>query len=199
MERDTPTQVKAIQAKWQVEAKAVPLAQRDERALWEEFRAACDAVFTARHAKRKEEDDRRQARRKEDDERRHGKEQAQEEVVAALEQLRNATDKDDAEIRRALRDAQEQWKQRTGRADAPSSAIEARFRNAKAAVETMLSTRSRSREAAVWQALASKERLCEELDQSVLSGAIPGDTGSEHPASPAGRRFPACQAHPSRR
>jgi len=182
MERDTPSQVKAIQAKWQVEAKAVPLAQRDERALWEEFRAACDAVFTARHAKRKEEDDRRQARRKEDDDRRHGKEQAQEEVVAALEQLRNATDKDDAEIRRAMRDAQEQWKQRTGRADAPSSAIEARFRNAKAAVETMLSTRSRSREAAVWQALAAKERLCEELDRSVLSGAIPSDTGSEHPA-----------------
>jgi len=181
MERDTPSLVKAIQAKWQVEAKAVPLAQRDERALWEEFRAACDAVFTARNAKRKEEDDRRHARRKEDDERRHGKERAQEEVVAALEELRNATDKDEAEIRRGLRDAQEQWRQRTGRADAPSSALEARFRNAKAAVETMLSSRSRSREAAVWQALAARERLCEELDQSVLSGAAPSDTGGESP------------------
>jgi hypothetical protein len=181
MDRDTPSLVKAIQARWQVEAKAVPLAQRDERALWEEFRAACDAVFTARNAKRKEEDDRRQARRKEDDERRHGKERAQEEVVAALEELRNATDKDEAEIRRGLRDAQEQWRQRTGRADAPSSALEARFRNAKAAVEAMLSSRSRSREAAVWQALAARERLCEELDQSVLSGAAQSDTGGESP------------------
>ena len=88
MERDTPSQVKAIQAKWQVEAKATPLAQRDERVLWEEFRAACDAVFTARNAKRKEEDERRNAKRKEDDERRQGKERALEEVVVALEQLK---------------------------------------------------------------------------------------------------------------
>ena len=68
-----------------------------------------------------------QAKRKEDDERRHGKEQALEEVVAALEQLAQATDKDDAEIRRALRDAQDQWKQRTGRADAPSPAHRSAF------------------------------------------------------------------------
>jgi hypothetical protein len=62
LDRDAPSQVKAIQAKWQAEAKAKPLAQRDERALWEEFRAACDAVFTARNAKRKEEDERRQGK-----------------------------------------------------------------------------------------------------------------------------------------
>ncbi len=34
-ERDAPSQVKAIQARWQEHAKAMPLAQRDERALWE--------------------------------------------------------------------------------------------------------------------------------------------------------------------
>ena len=160
LDRDAPSQVKAIQAKWQAEAKAKPLGQRDERALWEEFRAACDAVFTARNAKRKEED-----------ERRHGKERALEEVVVSLERLKDATDKDDAEIRRALRDAQDQWKQRTSRADAPRPAMESRFRNAKSAVETMLAARGRSREAAVWQTLAAKERLCDELDRSVLESA----------------------------
>jgi len=159
LDRDAPSQVKAIQAKWQAEAKAKPLAQRDERALWEEFRAACDAVFTARNAKRKEEDERRQ-----------GKERGLEEVVVGLERLKQATDKDDAEIRRALRDAQDQWRQRTGRADAPRPAMETRFRNAKSAVETMLSSRGRSREAAVWQTLAAKERLCDELDRSIQDG-----------------------------
>lgn len=158
-DRDAPSQVKAIQAKWQAEAKATPLNQRDERALWEEFRAACDAVFTARNAKRKEED-----------ERRHGKERELEEVVIGLERLKQATDKDDAEVRRSLRDAQDQWRQRTGRAEPTRPAMETRFKNAKSAVETMLSSRGRSREAAVWQTLAAKERLCDELDRSVLDG-----------------------------
>src|SRR6185369_10230189 len=168
LDRDAPSQVKAIQAKWQTEAKANPLPQRDERALWEEFRAACDAVFTARNAKRKEEDDRRQ-----------GKDRALEDIVVALERLKDATDKDDAEVRRALRDAQDQWRQRTGRADAPRPAMETRFRNAKSAVETMLAGRGRSREAAVWQTLAEKERLCDELDRSVLDGTSPSQLQGE--------------------
>jgi hypothetical protein len=182
LDRDAPSQVKAIQARWQAEAKAHPLGQRDERALWDEFRAACDAVFSARNAKRKE-----------DDERRQGKERAVEEVVVALERLKDATDKDDAEIRRALRDAQDQWKQRTARgspgAAAPRPALETRFRNAKSAVETMLSSRGRSREAAVWQTLAAKERLCDELDRAVVDGA-----GSESPVVASWDALPALPA-----
>jgi len=177
LDRDAPSQVKALQAKWQGEAKANPLPQRDERALWEEFRAACDAVFTARNAKRKEEDDRRQ-----------GKDRALEEVVVTLERLKDATDKDDAEVRRALRDAQDQWRQQTERArigvSAPRPAMETRFRNAKSAVETMLVGRGRSREAAVWQTLAAKERLCDEIDRSVLDAAgaaqTPGEAVAAH-------------------
>ena len=89
MERDTPSQVKAIQARWQEQAKALSLAQRDERALWEQFRAACDAVFNARQAKRKEEDDRKHEHRR-----------ALEELCAQLEQLARRADKDDQEMRR---------------------------------------------------------------------------------------------------
>jgi len=157
MDRDAPSQVKAIQARWQENAKAMPLAQRDERALWDELRAACDAVFEARHAKRKEEDDRRQTGRR-----------SLEETCEQLEQLARRTDGDEQEIRRALREVQEQWKQRVGRSDVPPG-LESRFRNAARAVETMASARARSREAAVWQTLAAKERLCEELDRLVGS------------------------------
>jgi hypothetical protein len=167
-ERDSLNQVKALQAKWQVEAKAVPLAHRDERALWEAFRAACDAVFNARHAKRKEED-----------ERKHGNRRALEEICVQLEALAHATDKDDAEVRRALREAQDQWRQQAGRPDPSMSAVETRFRNAKSAVEAMLSAHVRSRESAVWQTFAAKERLCEDLDRAVLGGAGAGDAPSE--------------------
>jgi hypothetical protein len=43
----------------------------------------------------------------------------------------------------------------------------------------MLSARVRAREAAVWQTLAAKERLCEDLDGLVRSGADPAQTGAQ--------------------
>jgi hypothetical protein len=85
-------------------------------------------------------------------------------VCAELEQLATAADKDDNDLRRALRDLEAQWRTRTGGFDPALRGVESRFRSAKAAVEAALSARARSREAAVWQTLAAKERLCEELD-----------------------------------
>ena len=160
MERELPSQVKAIQAKWQVEAKALALAQRDERALWNQFRAACDAVFDARQNKRKEEDGRKNEHRR-----------GLQELCAQLEQLARAADQDDQEVRRVLRDLQEQWKLKAGAASPELRELESRYTKAKAAVEAMLSARVRSREAAVWQTLAAKERLCEELDLLLRAGA----------------------------
>jgi hypothetical protein len=161
MERGAASQVKAIQARWQEQAKAAPLTQRDERALWEQFRVACDAVFSARQVKRKEEDNRKHEHRR-----------ALEEICVQLEQLARATDKDDQVIRRGLRELQEQWKNKLGGFDPALSGIESRFRSAKKAVEVAASARARSREAMVWQTLAAKERLCEELDS--LARSSPG-------------------------
>ena len=166
MDRDAPSQVKAIQAKWQAHAKGFALAQRDERVLWEQFRAACDAVFAARDAKRKQEDGVKVESRR-----------ALEAICVALEQLAVATDKDDSEIRRTLRDLDAQWRKGTGGSDPALRGVESRFRNAKTAVEAALSARGRSREAAVWQVLAAKERLCEELDALVrTTGNAPEST-----------------------
>jgi hypothetical protein len=159
MEREAPSQVKAIQARWQVQAKELPLAQRDERALWTKFRAACDAVFDARQSKRKEEDGRKNEHRN-----------ALQELCVQLEQLALVADKEDQELRRALRDLQEQWKQQIGGFDPSLRDLESRFTKGRTALETMLSMRVRSREAAVWQTLAAKERVCEELDALVRSG-----------------------------
>ena len=155
-ERDTLSQVRAIQAKWQEQAKALALERRDERALWEQFRAACDAVFNARDAKRKAEDGRKHEHRR-----------ALEELCEQLEQLARAADRDDQAVRRSARDLQEQWKKQAGGPDPALRGVESRFRAAKTAVEAALSARVRSRETAVWQTLAAKERLCEELDSLV--------------------------------
>ncbi len=178
MEREVPSQVKAIQARWQAEAKELPLAQRDERVLWTKFRAACDAVFEGRQSKRKEEDGRR-------NEHRH----ALQGLCAQLEQLAQAADKDDQEVRRALRELQDQWKQAAGVSAADARELEARFRKAKEAVELALAGRVRSRESAVWQTLAAKERLCEELDALLRAGgaAVPAETGPLDAQSAAAR------------
>ena len=159
MEREVPSQVKAIQARWQAEAKELSLAQRDERALWKQFRAACDAVFDARQSKRKEEDGRK-----------HEARHALQDLCAQAEKLALMTDQEDQEIRRALRDLQDQWKQKAGASSPDLRDLESRFTKGRVAVEAMLSARVRSREAAVWQTLATKERLCEELDALVRSG-----------------------------
>jgi hypothetical protein len=145
MERDAPAQVKAVQVKWQAQAKDLALGQRDERALWEQFRIACDAVFQAREAKRKEEDDRK-----------HEGRRALEDVCVQLEQLARATDKEDQELRRALRELQEQWRQKSRASAAPAlRGLESRFATATSAVEAAMTARARGREAAVWQTLAA--------------------------------------------
>ena len=160
MDREAPSLVKAVQARWQEHSKANPLAQRDERALWEQFRAACDAVFEARHAKRKEEDGRKSEGRR-----------ALDDTCVQLEQLARATDKDEKDVRAALRELQDRWRVAARGTDPALRALEGRFRSAVKAVEASLSARVRSREAAVWKTLAEKDRLCEELEAAVLAGA----------------------------
>ncbi len=169
-EREVPAQVRAIQARWQAEAKALPLAQRDERALWKQFRAACDAVFDARQNQRKEQDGRRNAHR-----------QALQELCVQVEQLVLAADTEDQELRRVLRDLQDQWKQKAGASGPDLRALESRFTRGRVAVEAMLSARARSRDAAVWQTLAAKERLCAELDASLRAAG--GSPLAENPVA----------------
>ena len=50
--RDAIDRARALQAQWQAHAKALPLPRREEGALWTAFKAATDAVFTARGAAR---------------------------------------------------------------------------------------------------------------------------------------------------
>jgi hypothetical protein len=160
LEREAPSLVKAVQARWQEHSKAHPLAQRDERGLWDRFRAACDAVFAARHEKHKEVVGRKQEGRR-----------GLEEVCVQLEALARATEKDEKEVRAALRDLQDRWRAGTRSPDPSLRALEGRFRSAVKGVEGALSARARSREAAVWKTLAGKDQLCQEVESAVLGGA----------------------------
>ena len=130
--------------------------------------------------------DAREAKRKQEDVVKHESHRALEAICLELEQLAAATDKDDNEVRRSLRDLEDQWRKRSGGADPAARKIEARFRDAKAAATAALSARGRLREASVWQTLAAKERLCEELDAMVATRAAPATDWW-------GKRCPECR------
>jgi len=156
-ERDAPAQARALQARWTEHAKAHPLAGRDERGLWERFRAACNAVFEARDSQRKEVDDRRREQRR-----------SFEQLCEQAEQLGHADESDEDEIRRSLRELQSRWRDAVAAQSVPP-ALDARFRAARSAVEGTLGARSRGKEAAVWQALLAKASLCDELDAALMA------------------------------
>jgi Domain of Unknown Function (DUF349) len=166
-ERDAPAQVRALQAQWKAHATAAPLAPRDERILWEQFRGACDAVFAARDKQRNEAEQRK-----------HEQRHAFVALCEQLEQLAHATDKDDDQVRRVQRELQTQWRNAVGGSQAPPGAVDARFRNARTAVEGMLAARARARASEAWQMLLAKERLCAEVDLLVgAEGDAAPDTG----------------------
>jgi len=156
-ERDAPAQARSLQARWTEHAKAHPLAGRDERALWERFRAACNAVFEARDSQRKEVDTRKREQRR-----------AFEELCGSVEQLAHAAEADENEIRRQLREMQQKWRDAAAAQPVPP-ALDARFRAARSAVEGALGARRRGEEAAVWQALLAKAALCEEIDAALMA------------------------------
>jgi hypothetical protein len=160
MERDTPSRLKAIQARWREQAKALAISPRDERVLWEQFRSTCNSVFNARAARRKDEDVRK-----------HEFRRALEDLCLQFEQLAQATDQDDQTLRRLQRELQEKWNQQPREAGSGLRDLETRFGKSKTAVDALVSARARSREVAVWGTLAAKELLCDELDRLVLAGA----------------------------
>lgn len=47
-QRSVTDQLRALQERWQLQAASVPLRRKDEQALWEKFRAACDQLFAQR-------------------------------------------------------------------------------------------------------------------------------------------------------
>jgi hypothetical protein len=169
-DRELPSKVKALQARWQEQAKSAPIAHKDERVLWEQFRAACDALFEARNAKRKEADAQK-----------HEGRRALDDICLSLEHLARATDKDDRTLRRELADLDAKWRAATRGNDPSVKAAEGRFRRAKGLVDDALRAKAKAREAAVWSTLAEKNRLCEALEALALAG---GDAGaaSEHEA-----------------
>jgi hypothetical protein len=149
--RDSIDKVRALQAQWQAHAKALPLPRREENALWTSFKAATDAVFTARDAART-------AREAEQ----NAPIQAREAIIDALFAL--PADSKAPDVKRALATADAAWRS-SPRIHGPQAAkLEARFRAARDAANKRLRDLADQAAQAKFDALLAAIRLCEERE-----------------------------------
>ncbi|SEN21956.1 protein of unknown function [Duganella sp. CF517] len=157
-ERHTLDKLRGLQERWQEQAKALPLERKVEQALWQRFRAACDAIF----AKRKETAHAADHERKEH---LHARE-------AICKELETATFSGDdkaqlAAIAKALRDAAAAWNASGTVPRAAEAKIGQRYQAAVAAVQGQAEAIKRRAGAAQANALRDKLRLCQALEAAI--------------------------------
>jgi hypothetical protein len=165
-ERHTLDKLRHLQERWQEQAKALPLERKAEQALWQRFRAACDAIF----AKRKE------SAHAADHERKshlHVRE-------ALCKELEEATFSGDdkaqqAAIAKTLRDAAAAWNSAGAVPRAAEPKINKRYHDAVAAVQAQAEAIKRRAGAAQANALRDKLRLCQALESAIGNG-VAGET-----------------------
>lgn len=158
-ERNTLDKLRGLQERWQEQAKALPLERKAEQALWQRFRAACDAIF----AKRKE------TAHAADHERKthlHARE-------ALCKELETATFSGDdkaqqAAIAKALRDAAAAWNASGVVPRAAEAKITQRYQAAVASVQGQAEAIKRRAGAAQANALRDKLRLCQALEGEIV-------------------------------
>ncbi len=170
--RDLVDKVRELQAQWQQQARALPLARADENALWLEFKAAIDGAFSAREAAFHARDAEFKA---------HGAERAA--LIERLECL--GADTPAAQLRRTLAEVDASW-QRAG--PAPRSEVQAldlRFRQARDAVRRWLAESAGRAWHVTCDALEAKLALCDELAASADPAAAKAEVALRWSALPA--------------
>lgn len=150
--------LKALQERWQEHARALPLERKSEQALWQRFRAACDAVF----AKRKESAHAADAERR-------GHQEAKEAICARLEQA--AAGADAASAAKLLREAAAEWHAIGPVPRASEAKVDKRHQAAVAALQHHIDIARRDAGKAQASALRDKLRLCQELESMLADAA----------------------------
>jgi hypothetical protein len=153
--RDLVAAVRDLQAQWQQQARRLPLGRADEEALWKAFKSAIDSAFQARDAAVQA----REAQWRERDAER----------VALIERLEALSPQTPAaQLRRALAEAEQQWRRMAPPPRVGGAALENRFQSARETVRRSLAEGARRDWQARCDALVAKLGLCEQVE----SGAV---------------------------
>ena len=149
--RDAAQRVRELQAEWQQQARALPLARAVEGDLWARFKAATDAVFAQRDAAFTALDAELSANLA-----------AREALLARLSS--STADASADEVRRTLVEVDRAWRQPMELPNAAAGSIEARYQSVRAAVVQWLAEGKQRRWQAQCDTLLAKLRLCDERE-----------------------------------
>jgi exonuclease SbcC len=154
--RELVVKVRELQAEWQHQAAALPLARSIENTLWTRFKTDIDTIFSARDAVFSA----REAELKA-----HGAER-----VALIARLTAVTaDTPSAELKRILAEVDARWP-RTGPAPRSDAAeLDSRFRSVRDNARRFLVDRAQRDWHATCDALLAKLALCVEFEQTAGS------------------------------
>lgn len=153
--------LRALQERWQECAKSLPLERKDEQALWQRFRGACDEIF----AKRKEAAHAADADR-------HSHLREKEALCTMLEALDTASPD---VISKKMREATDAWN-RTGPVPrASEQQIEKRYQTALAALHKRMGDTQRAAQEAQAAALHGKLKLCHAVEAMVMVDPRPDE------------------------
>ncbi|HEY0491293.1 MAG TPA: DUF349 domain-containing protein [Telluria sp.] len=150
--------LRALQERWQEHARALPLERKTEQALWQRFRAACDAVFASRKESAHAADAERRAHQ-----------EAKEELSARLEAAAQGIEP--AAAGKLLREAAAEWHAIGPVPRANEAKVEKRYHAAVAAVQHHADIAKRNAGLAQAGALRDKLHLCQELEAGLAQGA----------------------------
>jgi DNA repair protein SbcC/Rad50 len=157
--RDVIAKVRELQAEWQREAKAMPLARNVENAVWTAFKTATDAVFTQRDA----------AFNARDAELKLSK-TVREELIAKVAALNESTPVTD--IKRTLMETDTAWRRAGEAPRAEATKLDSQFRAAREAAQKLIASSAQRIWDAKCDALNAKLVLCEELENTATAENI---------------------------
>ena len=154
--RELVAKVRELQAEWQHQAAALPMARATENALWTRFKTDIDAIFSARNAIFSARDAELKA---------YGAERA-----ALIERLTAVSaDTPSAELKRTLAEVDARW-QRAGPAPrSDAAALDSRFRSARDNARRFLIGHAQRDWHATCDALLAKLALCVQFEQATGS------------------------------
>jgi hypothetical protein len=155
--------MRALQQRWQEQARALPLERKAEQALWQRFRAVCDEVFQRRKETMHEADIERRAH-----------EAAKEAISARLEAA--APEVTAASAGKLLRDAAAEWQAIGPVPRAHEARVEKRYHAAVALVQQQLEQARRAAGVAQAGLVRDKLRLVQELEQALAAPEPQADT-----------------------
>ena len=169
--RDAAQRVRELQAEWQQQARAMPLARAVEGDLWARFKVATDAVFAQRNAAFTALDAELSANLG-----------AREALLARLSS--SAADANADEVRRTLVEVDRAWRQPVELPKAAAGSIEARYQSVRAAVVQWLAEGKHRRWQAHCDTLLAKLRLCDEREAAAAEEGDLSRRWAAHDALP---------------